>query len=125
MSKLYYKKLSMKPMGFIRRLRYRRLTYLSENIRTEIYLDILNSLYKNTIPKLNFYKALKKGKFKEDDYFMNFYIDIVTYNNIIEKKIKFYKNLNPKEIKSIINNVHLGISPTNNEELWLKQVIDM
>lgn len=77
----------------------------------KMYGEILNMMYGESKPKINFQELIENRKTKEEGFFMHYYLPKNDYNLIIEKYLED-KKINTKLKTDIHVNLALGASPT-------------
>lgn len=77
-----------------------------------ICMDIYREMFVKAIPPADFDELIRTGKAKQRDFFMDYYLDENTQEQIIDKHAKLHK-LSAFERNQIATSVHLGCSPTS------------
>jgi len=75
-------------------------------------MEIYQAMYKETIPPLNFGKAMRNGVTKNPDWFMDYYMPVKRQQEIIDVICKKYY-LSKYERTRVETEVYLGSAPTS------------
>ena len=86
----------------------------------KILLEIYQELYENSTPKADFKQLMEDGTTSKDGFFMDYYLDDVTQDKIVNKILDKHKIKNPYKRRSYTVTVLLGCSPTSSIKILEK-----